>query len=202
MFDLLTALLDSWSLWDEVAGGEGAGRRWRRRYLRITYGTGAYRPYEEIVAEAARDEALAPGLACELVRRWDELAPWTEAPDVLRRLREAGHRLAVVTNCSQPLAERAAARLGIAVDVLVSAEEAGFYKPRPEPYRLALERLGVRGDAALFVAGSPGDVGGAGHVDMPVVWHNRAGLAPEGPGEPLATITTLDPLPELAAGSA
>jgi 2-haloacid dehalogenase len=46
------------------------------------------------------------------------------------------------------------------------------------------------------VAGSAGDVPGAGAVGMPVVWHNRVG-APAAGGEPLAVIATLDPLPEL-----
>jgi hypothetical protein len=45
LFDLLTALLDSWSLWDRVAGGPEAGRRWRMRYPQLTYGAGRYRPY-------------------------------------------------------------------------------------------------------------------------------------------------------------
>ena len=45
VFDLLTALLDSWTLWNAVAGSEEAGMRWRRRYLEITYGCGSYRPY-------------------------------------------------------------------------------------------------------------------------------------------------------------
>ena len=30
VFDLLTALLDSWTLWNAVAGSEEAGMRWRR----------------------------------------------------------------------------------------------------------------------------------------------------------------------------
>jgi len=29
LFDLLTALLDSWALWNDVAGGEAQGMRWR-----------------------------------------------------------------------------------------------------------------------------------------------------------------------------
>ena len=58
LFDLLTALLDSWSLWDRVAGSKHAGRRWRAKYLEVTYGCGAYRPYETLVGEAA----LATGL--------------------------------------------------------------------------------------------------------------------------------------------
>ena len=38
VFDLLTALLDSWTLWNDVAGSPEAGMKWRRRYLEITYG--------------------------------------------------------------------------------------------------------------------------------------------------------------------
>jgi 2-haloacid dehalogenase len=56
LFDFLTALLDSWSLWNAVAGGEEAGRRWRAEYLRITYRTGAYswlRPPRRRVCRAA-----------------------------------------------------------------------------------------------------------------------------------------------------
>jgi 2-haloacid dehalogenase len=71
--DLLTAQLDSWTLWQSVAGGEDAGRRWRAEYLRITYRTGAYRPYEDLVAEAAASVGLDPGLALDA--RYGELRP-------------------------------------------------------------------------------------------------------------------------------
>ena len=50
LFDLLTALLDSWTLWNIVAGSPEDGRKWRAAYLRRTYETGAYRPYETLVA--------------------------------------------------------------------------------------------------------------------------------------------------------
>jgi 2-haloacid dehalogenase len=65
IFDLLTALLDSWRLWDVTAGSAILGRRWRARYLALTYGSGAYRPYEELVAEAALEAGLPapPGFA-------------------------------------------------------------------------------------------------------------------------------------------
>jgi 2-haloacid dehalogenase len=184
IFDLLTALLDSWTLWGEVAGDAELGARLRRRSLELIYASGEYRPYEGIVAEAAGDE----GFARELVARWDELEPWPEAPAVLRDL-ALDHRLALVTNTSEDLARRAAAKLGVEVDLLMSAERVGFYKPRPEPYRAGMEA----GQPALFVAGSAGDVPGAAAVGLPVVWHNRVG-APAAGGEPLAVIETLDPL--------
>jgi hypothetical protein len=61
LFDLLTGLLDSWSLWDAVARDEGTGRRWRTAYLRRVYAVERYRPYQELVAEAARDQDLDHG---------------------------------------------------------------------------------------------------------------------------------------------
>ncbi len=53
LFDLLTALFDSWSLWNRAAGSETAGRAWRAEYLAQTYGCGASVHYEELERQAA-----------------------------------------------------------------------------------------------------------------------------------------------------
>jgi hypothetical protein len=103
LFDLLTALLDSWSLWNAVAGDAESGRRWRAEYLRITYQTGAYRAYEDLVAEAAAVVGLRRGLAAELAARYSELQPWPGTQETLLALAAAGVSLGVVTNCSERL---------------------------------------------------------------------------------------------------
>ena len=175
LFDLLTGLLDSWTVWNRVAGGEAAGRKWRAAYLELTYGCGAYRPYETLVAEAARDTGLTDAHAPALQAEWQSIKPWDEAPGVLRKLAQ-NHKLGVVTNCSEPLGRAAAAKLGVPFDVLVTSERAGFYKPRPEPYRLALSELKLRPDEVLFVAGSGFDLIGTGKVGLDTYWHNRVGL--------------------------
>ena len=84
--------------------------------------------------------------------------------------------LAVATNCSERLGRIAARQAGDVFKVVVTAESAGFYKPRPEPYRAVLQALGTRPERTLFVAGSAADVPGAHQVGMPVFWHNRIGL--------------------------
>jgi len=189
LFDLLTALLDSWTLWDRIAGSAADGRRWRAAYLKNTYATGAYRSYETLVAEAAREVGLAPDVAETLALRYGELRPWPEVPRVLGALAGAGLPLGVVTNCSQPLAEIAAAAVGVRFDVVVSAEQAGFYKPHPEPYRRALTGLGgLPPERVLFVAGSPFDLFGTAALGLPTFWHNRLGLAlPAGAPPPYAS---------------
>jgi len=195
LFDLLTALLDSWTLWNDLAGGADRGRAWRAAYLRITYRTGAYRPYEALVAEAAETVGLPRRLADELDARYAELQPWDDVPEVLSNLAAAGLRLGVVTNCSERLGRVAAKRTGARFDVLVTAERAGVYKPDPRAYRLALDELKVAPERCLFVAGSAYDLVGTAAVGLPTYWHDRIGMAPpEGAPEPLAHHATLRPL--------
>ena len=179
VFDLLTALIASWTLWNTVAGSDADGLRWRRRYLEITYGCGAYRPYETLVREAAHDVGLPERLGDELEERWDQLSPWPEAPAVLEKIPVP---LAVATNCSNRLGLRAAGRVGVLFSLVETAESVGFYKPRPEVYRAVLQKLGTVPQRTLFVAGSASDVPGAKGVGMPVYWHNRVGLPPHGVG--------------------
>ena len=175
LFDLLTGLLDSWTVWNRVAGSEAAGRRWRAAYLELTYGTGAYRPYEALVAEAAASTGLSASHAVALREHWTEIQPWGEAAAILRGLAE-NHKLGIVTNCSERLGRAAAAKLGVPFEVIVTSERAGFYKPRPEPYRLALAELDLDPTEVLFVAGSGFDLIGTSKVGLDTYWHNRVGL--------------------------
>jgi 2-haloacid dehalogenase len=191
VFDLLTALLDSWTLWNDVAGSAEDGMKWRRRYLEITYGCGAYRPYETLVCEAARDTGFPESVGAELERRWGELKPWPEAPGVLRKIPVP---LAVATNCSVTKGEQAAALVGVPFKLVETAESIGFYKPRPEVYSAVLQKLGTRPERTLFVAGSASDVPGAKAVGMPVYWHNRVGLPPRDDARPDFLEKSLEPL--------
>ena len=199
-FDLLTALIDSWSLWIGVGGEAALGRAWRTASLRRVTGAGAYRPYEDILREATAEVGLPPARAEALLARWDALEPWPEAPVVLRAL--AGRRLAVLTNCSQALAERAAAITGGDFEVVMSAERAGAYKTDPRAYRAALTGLGLAPERVLFVAGSAHDVPGAGALGLPVYWSNRERLPiPEGAPPPVADAPDLSALPDLVTSA-
>jgi 2-haloacid dehalogenase len=195
-FDLLTALVDSWSLWIDVAGEEALGRKWRSTSLQMVTATGTYQPYESILREATRRVGLPLDRTEALLARWGELRPWPEARGVLNRLQ--GRRLAIVTNCSQRLAELAAMTTGGRFEVIMSAERAGAYKTDPRAYLAAAKALGLAPEAILFVAGSAHDVPGAGRADMKVYWSNRQRLpVPEGAPMPLVDAPDLNALPEL-----
>jgi 2-haloacid dehalogenase len=196
VFDLLTALIDSWTLWNRAAGSAEDGLRWRREYLALTYAAGPYRPYADIVRQAAAQADIEPFCVEALFAGWGDLPPWPETREVLTALAERVP-LGVVTNCSMTLGAAAVARTAIAFAAVVTAESAGFYKPRPEPYRAVLKLLGTVPARTLFVAGSAADVPGAKGVGMPVFWHNRMGLQPVDAARPDFSATSLEPLLEL-----
>jgi 2-haloacid dehalogenase len=198
IFDLLSALLNSWKLWNEIAGSEETGLRWRKRYIQLTYAAGSYRPYEGIIGEAAAAEGVPEDRPARLIQSWAKLEPWAETAEVLDRLQHHA-ALAVVTNCSETLAGIAVERTGITE--VVTAERAGFYKPHPRAYSLALEELNIEPARALFVAGSSADLPGATNVGMPVFWHNRLGLSSlDSSVHPKFISDSLWPLIELAVG--
>jgi len=170
-FDLLTALLNTWTLWSSVADDGDLGMRWHAASQELLRGK-RYRPFEDIVRESAIQVGVDAKRARELIRRWGDFEPWPDVPPVMERLE--GTKRFIVTNCSRKLGRLAAFRAG-RFDLVVTAEEAGAYKPDPLPYRMALERLGLDPPEVLFVAGSAHDVGGAARVGMDVYWANRGG---------------------------
>lgn len=204
IFDLLTALLDSWSVWDASVPLDSPvdGRTWRKRYLDITFKQGRYIPYEDLVRQAAQDVGLPLSAAKGVLQNVHQIQPWPEVPAALMRLRRAGLRLAVITNCSNDIGGRIVASLcshvqeqigeSFRFDVVVTAEECGWYKPRPEAYRAGLEALCLAPDDVLFVAGSAGDVEGADGAGMKVVWNNHIGLGRRGDVEPWVEGRTLE----------
>ena len=168
-FDLLTALLDTWSLFADVAGGRDLGMRWHASSQSLLRGK-TYRAFEDIVHEAADSVGIEQAKADALLTRWGESAPWPDVPGVLAQLNS--YTRFIVTNCSERLGALAAKQAG-RFDLVMTAERAGAYKPDPRPYRAALDALSLHRKRVLFVAGSAHDVGGAERAGMDVYWANR-----------------------------
>lgn len=195
-FDLLTALLDTWSTWKAVAGDPDLGMRWHAESQAMLRGRD-YRPFEDIVRDSARAVGLRAERAEDMLSRWgDDFRPWPDTPEVLPAL--GGVRRFIVTNCSIALGERAARRAG-EFELVMTAERAGAYKPDPRPYRAALDALGLGPRRVLFVAGSAHDVGGASRLGMDVYWANRGGVPAPAGATALMERPDLRGLPELLA---
>jgi putative hydrolase of the HAD superfamily len=97
---------------------------------------------------------------------WSGVMPGTA--EALRRLREAGFRLAVVSN-SDGRAEEGLEAAGLLefFEFVVDSQLVGFEKPDPRIFRAALDRLALGPAQALYV----GDI-----YEVDVVGARRAGL--------------------------
>lgn len=80
--------------------------------------------------------------------------------EMVRRIREAGHRTALVTSKNRYGAERGLTLVGLrdAIEVIVGADDVTHPKPHAEPVEQALARLGVSTAGCLFVGDSHHDV--------------------------------------------
>jgi 2-haloacid dehalogenase len=165
LFDLLMAVMNSLAIWSAAAGDQRRGLAWRDVVTRRMAASPTYVPYEELVVGAAAELGLPREAVFELFERWREIDPWPDSA-ALSRL---ALPYAFVTNCSKPLARVAAERSGLAPRFVLSAEEAGRYKPDPRIYREACRRLGSRPESTLFVAGAAYDAEGAGAAGLRAV---------------------------------
>ncbi len=183
---------------------------WRRKQLEYTWlrsMMGVHADFATVTADALDWALSAQGLAnpplrARLLALYDALAPFPEVPAVLGTLRERGHRLAVLSNGTPAMLERAATSAGIAplFEALISVEDIATYKPNPAVYGLVQSRLGVPPDSVLFVSSNGWDVAGAGQFGFATVWINRTGapvdMLPHRPQRILTDLTgLLEPSP-------
>ncbi len=109
-----------------------------------------------MLAAAGVKEAMIAPLLERFVARHRERGLWTRPAEGARRtldaLREGPLRLACVSN-SDGRADRALTDCGVrdGLEFVVDSQVVGIEKPDPGIFRIALERLGVPADRALYV---------------------------------------------------
>jgi len=217
VFDLFGTLLDIASLHAVAAGvtsDPGAFvTSWREKQIAYTFASaimGLHEDFDAITARALAFTAAKYGVTLDLLRRkrlidaWFDLQPYDDAVPALRALRAAGIRCAVLTNGTPATAATATANAGIAelIDVTLSVEAAGVFKPDRRVYTLATAHYGVPAERLLFVTSNGWDATGAAAFGMRVAWCNRAGVPAEtfGPA-PHWTIRSLHDLPAITSQS-
>jgi 2-haloacid dehalogenase len=136
--------------------------------------------YRDVMAEALRRTARDARLdlrADDAHVLGDTIAYWPVFPDVaanLTRLREAGWRVGLLTNCDQDIIGETQRRLGAPVDTVVTAEMVGSYKPNHNHFTRFAESFGATRDSWVHVAQSYfHDMEPAKALDVPRVWINR-----------------------------
>ncbi|SNQ51328.1 conserved hypothetical protein [Frankia canadensis] len=118
---------------------------------------------------AADEEALSG----RLFAYWQRPVPF---PDTAAFLREIACPICIVSDIDRTDIETAMAHLDIKVDLLVTSQDACAYKPRPEPFLLALGLLELPPDQVVHIGDSlTRDVAGANALRIPAAWVNRTG---------------------------
>ena len=86
--------------------------------------------------------------------------------EVPARVRQQGHRVAVVTSSPRWYAERLIEQFGIETEALVAYEDTELHKPNPEPILRALEMLDENAEDAYAVGDSPMDAEASYHAGV------------------------------------
>jgi 2-haloacid dehalogenase len=181
---------------------------WRDKQLQYTWlraVQGRHADFWQVTGDALDYslETLAldnPALRERLMLLYLTLETFPEVPAVLKQLKDAGMRTAILSNGSPEMLAPlvTAAKLNSLLDAVLSVEEAGVYKPHAKVYQLAVDRLGVPASAIAFQSSNAWDAYAARAFGMQVVWCNRYGQRPERlPGTPDREIKTLSELPAL-----
>ena len=179
LFDLDGTLIDSIELILGAArhaftGFEGrapSDEEWR---------AGIGRPLQTVLREFASDDAEVARLfgryrEYQLEHHDRLIRPYAGILDVVRRLAEAGHPMALVTSKSDWMAEKAMVLVGLDryIPTIVGCDTCVNHKPHPEPVERALALLGVPAGRAIFVGDSPHDIESgraAGVATVGVAW--------------------------------
>jgi len=185
---------------------------WRDKQLQYTWlraAQGRHADFWQVTGDAL-DFALEtlgianPELRARLMQLYLSLEAFPEVPDVLRQLKGAGLRTAILSNGTPKMLDAAVkgARLEGLLDAVLSVEQVGVYKPHPRVYQLAVNRFGVPARSIVFQSSNAWDAYAASAFGMQVVWCNRYGQRAERlPGSPDREVTSLAELPVLVGAS-
>ncbi|MDN5320066.1 MAG: putative hydrolase of the superfamily [Thermococcaceae archaeon] len=111
---------------------------------------------------------------------------YDEAVETLKTLKERGYHVGLITDSDSEYLKAHLEALGILelFDSITTSEEAGFYKPHPRIFELALEKANVKGEEAIYVGDNPlKDCVGARQVDMISILLDKKGNKKELWGE-------------------
>jgi HAD superfamily hydrolase (TIGR01509 family) len=204
VFDMDGVLVDTEHLWDEVR--EALTEEWGGRYTpeaqEAMMGMSSHewsRYLHENVGLREPPEVINEEVVRRMLARYESDLPVVPgAVDAVRRLADAGCRLAVASSSNRPLIDAVLQRLGLtaAFAVTVSSEEVARGKPAPDVYVEAAARLGARPSRSVAVEDSASGIRSAHAAGLHVVAYPNRHYPPPPEALGLADVV-LDTLDEL-----
>lgn len=196
-------------------GGQDLGEKaamvselWRQKQLEYTWLRslmGSHVDFWQVTSESL-DYALSATatssatLHRKLMELYLTLDAYPEVQETLKRLKSAGLATAILSNGNPHMLDAAVSSAGLdsLLDHVLSVEEVGIYKPDARVYQLAVDKLMMPKEEICFLSSNGWDARGAAYFGFTVAWINRFEREPDRiPGDPSATIRTLDELPPL-----
>jgi len=141
--------------------------------------TGGSATLDELMSAAMRRRLLLAGSdasrAADALALMRTMPAYLEAPAALETLRARGLRLGVLAQTAAAATDGILRFAGLRdrFELVLSAQDAGAFKPDPRAYRFALEQTGAGGSAVCMVSTHWWDVAGAKRAGMRAGWVAR-----------------------------
>jgi 2-haloacid dehalogenase len=166
--------------------------------------TDRFVPFDKVADAALEVTAAREGMTLPrdvrsaIVNGLQALPAYPEVEPALVALRDAGVRLAALTNSTDRMARAQLKFAGLfpLFEQVLSVEAVKRYKPAPEPYLYAARRLHVKPPGMYMVAAHAWDTGGAAAAGLKTIFVKRPGKILT-PGAPKPDLQVSD-LAELA----
>jgi 2-haloacid dehalogenase len=151
--------------------------------------------YKHVLREGLRRAADELGVDLSgdgdgaFVNTWTEMPVFGDVGPALAALRDAGWKLAILTNCDDDLIAETRTHIPGEFDMVVTAEQVGSYKPDLVHFHEFRKRSGVRKGEWVHAACSwMHDIHPAARLGIPRVWVDR-----DGSGHPPGVASTVLP---------
>jgi phosphoglycolate phosphatase-like HAD superfamily hydrolase len=97
--------------------------------------------------------------------------PFSAVPDLLRRVRDAGLRIAVASSAKKDELDKylEIAHIADLIDVTTSSDDVEQSKPAPDIFEVALNKLGMEAGDAIAIGDTPYDAEAAGKVGIATI---------------------------------
>ena len=154
---------------------------WRTKQLEYTWQRSLmqrYAPFSTVTRDALAYSCEALKLELSVAQTEGLMAEYLNLslyPDVVRTLQALNTRKAILSNGSPDMLLPLVQNSGLELDAVISVDELRVFKPAPQVYALAVEKLHLDHSKIGFVSSNCWDAMGAKSYGFNVYWINRAG---------------------------
>ena len=162
---------------------------WRAKQLEYSWTRSMMGRYADFwtLTEQALDFAFEavpsanPAMRDELLHAYQRLDCYPEVPEVLKRLKDTGAKLAILSNGSPDMLAGAVSAAGLdgVLDEVFSVDPLRIYKADPRVYEMVTNHFRIYPDTVSFQSSNRWDIAGATAYGFRTVWINRSDMPEE-----------------------